>query len=136
MAQHAYVAGRFGDWRIVRSAQALLRHHGYAITHDWTVHAIAGDNERDGSMTDAAMRAAAQTDLEAAKAADLFVLMCTGDMAGALGCYVELGAAASAGRRIEVVGPPRGSIFWHLPGVSVFPCYGDWAAARNAMTAA
>jgi hypothetical protein len=129
VSDRAYVAGRFGDWRIVRQVQDVLRADGYRITYDWTVHAEAGENERDGSMSTDAMRAAAETDLRAAADADLFVLACVGDMRDALGCYVELGAAAHAGARIDVISAPRESIFWHLPHVVTFAGLDEWAGS-------
>lgn len=124
----AYVAGRFGDWREIRRVQAVLREHGYSITYDWTVHAEAGESERDGSMTVEAMRAAARTDLDAARDADLLVLVCVDDMADALGCYIELGAALLSGAAVDVIAPPRPSIFFHLPRVETFRSVASWMA--------
>lgn len=132
----AYVAGRFGDWRIVRQVQVALRVADHAIIYDWTVHAERGENERDGSMTDEAMAAAARADLDAAGEADLLVLVGVGDMADALGCYIELGAALQAGREVHVIAPPRPSIFWKLPNVTVFPTLDDWHARRDRKAAA
>jgi hypothetical protein len=126
-ARTAYVAGRFGDWEHVRAAQTTLRLQGYRILHDWTVHADAGDNERDGSIPVEQMAASAQADLDAALCADLFVLVCRRDMADALGCYVELGAALSAAREVHVIAPARPSIFFCLPTVEVFPTPDAWA---------
>lgn len=130
-SRSAYVAGRFSDWQKVREVQAVLRAHGYEITYDWTVHAEPKDarqKEWKGELPVDVQRNAALLDLHAARDADLLVLVCEDDMAGALGCYVEFGAAAVAGREIHVIAPPRGSIFWHLPNVRVF-CYREtWAA--------
>jgi hypothetical protein len=126
MSRAAYVAGRFGDWRYIRQAQTVLRDLGYSITYDWTVHAEAGENERDGSLTHEAMGKAAQTDLDAAAAADLFVLVCRDDMADALGCYVEMGAALSTGAEVAVIAPPRWSIFFDHPDVRVFADTEAW----------
>jgi hypothetical protein len=126
MASTAYVAGRFADWRHAREAQGVLRAGGYEITYDWTVHAEAGDNERDGSLTPEAMRRAAQTDLDAAYRADLLVLVCRDDMADALGCYVELGAALVGGATVHVIAPPRASIFFHLADVTAFADVEAW----------
>jgi hypothetical protein len=125
----AYVAGRFGDWRIIREVQAALRAAGCTITYDWTVHAERGESERDGSMTRVAMAAAAGTDLAAAWDADLFVLVCEGDMADAIGCYIEFGAAAAAGATLHVIAPPRPSIFWCLPAAVTFPDRESWVSA-------
>jgi hypothetical protein len=132
----AYAAGRFGDWRKVREVQAVLRANGYDITYDWTVHAEAGESERDGSMRPEAMRAAALTDLDAAQNARLLVLLCVDDMADALGCYVELGAALAAGRAVDVIAPPRPSIFFALPAVRVFSSADSWAASFPGTVAA
>jgi hypothetical protein len=132
----AYVAGRFGDWRAIRRVQDVLRAQGYRITYDWTVHAERGDNERDGSMTAAALRAAAATDLAAAFAADLLVLACVDDMADALGCYVELGAALVANAEVHVIAPPRPSIFFHLDRVETFSDFAAWAATFDEAVAA
>lgn len=126
-----YVAGRFSDWQEVREVQAVLRRHGYEITYDWTVHAEPKDAqaaEWKGTLAPDAQREAAETDLAAARDADLLVLVCEGDMSGALGCFVEFGAAAVAGRRIHVIGAHRGSIFWHLPRVETFCSRSHWAA--------
>lgn len=127
--RRAYVAGRFGDWRDVRAAQGVLRACGYRITYDWTVHAERGESERDGSMTTDAMRDAAETDLSAAANADLLVLVCRDDMADALGCYVELGAALVTAAKVHVVAPSRPSIFFHLRGVTVFADADAWERA-------
>lgn len=119
----------------MRKAQAVLRNTGHEITYDWTVHAEAGENERDGSMSSAAMRIAAQTDLSAAAGANQFVLVGVSDMADALGCYVELGAALHAGAAVDVIAPPRESIFWHLPTVRVYASLGDWLLQRERVAA-
>jgi hypothetical protein len=132
----AYVAGRFGDWREVRRVQAVLRERGYDITYDWTVHAEAGENERNGSMTVTAMASAAATDLHAAIGADLLVLVCVGDMADALGCYIEFGAAAAGGARIHVIAPARPSVFWHLSRVETFCSVEAWMAVFGLRSAA
>lgn len=130
-ARAAYVAGRFGDWQKVREVQAVLRAAGYQITYDWTVHAEpkgAKAKEWAGELPVDVQRTAAVTDLEAARLADLLVLVCEDDMAGALGCYVEFGAAATAGASLHVIAPPRGSIFWHLPNARTFCSREHWAA--------
>lgn len=129
--KRAYVAGRFGDWQSVRRAQAFLRERDYEITYDWTVHAEprgARVNEWKNEIPAHVQARAAITDLTAAGDAELLVLVCEGDMAGALGCYVEFGAAAVAGAEIHVIAPPRNSIFWHLPNVETFSGYEAWAA--------
>lgn len=125
----AYVAGRFSDWRLIRDVQDVLRAEGYWITYDWTIHAEpkeAQAAEWKGEIDPQAQRTAALTDLEAAHDAGLLVLVCNGDMAGALGCFVEFGAAAVAGRRIDVIAPARNSIFWHLPNVTVYASVDEW----------
>jgi hypothetical protein len=135
----AYVAGRFGDWQTIRRVQTFLRDRGYSITYDWTVHAEpkdARDQEWKGALPVDVQRTAALTDLAAAGDADLLVLVCEQDMAGALGCYVEFGAAAVAGRVIHVIAPPRGSIFWHLPTVETFCSIEAWMAVFGLREAA
>lgn len=126
----AYVAGRFSDWRVVRAVQGHLLGAGYALTYDWTVHAEAGENERDGSIAPEAMMHSALTDLRAARDADLLVLVCVDDMADALGCFIEFGAAAAQGADLDVIAPHRPSIFWCLPYAATFDSIETWAARR------
>ena len=137
--RRAYVAGRFGDWRVVRQVQDTLREHGYQITYDWTVHAEprgARINEWKNEIPAEVQTKAAITDLCATEDADLLVLVCEDDMVGAIGCYIELGAAAAAGKQVHVIAPPRNSIFWHLPNVRTF-CYREtWAATFDIDTEA
>jgi hypothetical protein len=139
MKQYAYVAGRFGDWRLVRDAQNTLRSRDYAITFDWTpiaeeVELAEGDqtHRMDDGVELNTLRNNATLDLNGVCDADLYVLVCNpNSMENAMGCYIELGAALACGLECHVINPPRDSVFFHRPRVLVFSDVIDWAIHVN-----
>lgn len=125
----AYVAAPFGNWEKAREAQEKLRDYGYSITYDWTPIAAQKDaqaQEWKGRLDHDEQRDEALREVEAVKSSDLTVFVLEGFPDGGIGCYAEFGVAICMGAKVDVIGPPRNSIFWHLPTVEVHDSIEAW----------
>ena len=107
-----YVAGRTADTAWVRQVQEIVREHGGYITFDWT----GPDGEIRADWSDQPERAAqlSRRERQAVMSADLTILCWS---PGALGALLETGIALAHGKDVIVLGEPRESVFWYLPGV-------------------
>lgn len=107
-----YVASGFGNKKSVKKLMKLMTALNCKITHDWTNDDVSNvpEVEREKYLHDCAVDS-----LNGVEACELFVLLCSDDMAGA---YVEFGVAAALGKSCIIVGADkkgqRDCIFYHL----------------------
>jgi hypothetical protein len=97
-----YVAGASREPERVRRWMDMLRGAGHEITHDWLA-AMEAAPAPDHLMSTTALLPYALADQAAVLEAD--VVWVLAPEAPSTGCWVELGMALQAGRRVVVSGP-------------------------------
>ena len=116
--KEVYVSGRIGAESRTRTLVDELTARGYHVRVDWTGFNIRKPYSKYREENAAAARAMAN----AARSADVFILLLDPDM---LGAHIETGLAIGgllddSAKRIFVVGEEiRESIFYTLPGVEL-----------------
>lgn len=132
-AKRVYVAGSRHDIERVNSVQALVRDVGWEIVFDWT--GAEGEVRTDASWDAAPEKGAAIAlhEIEAAKSAELLILVFPQTRNG-LGCWIEMGATLASGGEVWVVEPGRDSVFWQHPRVRRFSCLESLEAAVRGPT--
>lgn len=111
-----YVAASSKKWATARLMMNTFRMHGYEITYDWTVDVEKYGPGSPDETPQEVMKNAAQNDLIGVVDAEVFVLLWTPEVYGAM---VELGAALASNTRRIIIVPestfkPRFSVFFSL----------------------
>lgn len=108
-----YVAASTGALESAEAMMGEARRFGHSITHDWTKsvrkHGRGDPNELSGEE----ISIAAWEDRQGVRKADLFILLWNPHLLGGL---IELGFALDRGTPCWIIGEPRWSVFYLLPG--------------------
>jgi len=117
-----YVAGKFQEYERVRSFMRRVRTKNHFISHDWTRTTEFDDNghpktekETDLSLQDQIKFAT--DDFNGVKTAELFIQLGHPELNGAM---VEFGIALQRGIPCWIVDPKKHTIFYNLPGVTIY----------------
>lgn len=105
-----YVASKFENTKVVKSAYAALRESGHTITHDWTEESAEG---LTGEALHVYLEECAKKDMEGVQKCDALLLI---NHPNGCGMYTELGIALALDKFIVVIdgkNPPH-NIFFNL----------------------
>ena len=108
-----YVAAATRDLDNAKSMMREAQKFGHTITHDWTKSVRKNGRGDPNEVSQEEIAMAAWEDRQGVRKADLFILLWNPHLLGGL---IELGFALDRNIPCWIVGEPRWSVFYVLPG--------------------
>ncbi len=105
-----YIAARTSEIPRVQEMTEVLKSMGHECTHNWAV-AKNADLQRPYYNHVEEVSVFAQEDLDGAKNAEIFIILC--DKSGT-GMFVEMGAALSSGAKVYAIGEHNDMTVFHF----------------------